>query len=165
MQSISANLRDPSWWFTAVVIGVTASVAAGFLKDYIEGRYGLFLAWSRRQSDRRRLSREEALNRWSSDESLLTIAFLRMLYSVVVFTAFGMLYTHFVTFLRLKHDTDSVLNAALSTKQVLTLAIGGISMLWFSFETAERVFRVQSCFRRFRDERGLPRLFSSDDEL
>lgn len=36
MGKIAEALADPSWWFTAVVVGVLAGVAGGMLKDSID---------------------------------------------------------------------------------------------------------------------------------
>jgi len=35
MESIYRLLRDPTWWFTAVVIGIIASLSASYLRDGI----------------------------------------------------------------------------------------------------------------------------------
>ena len=44
MEQISQTVRDPAWWFTAVVVAIVASVVGGFTKDY---RLGWFLTWSK----------------------------------------------------------------------------------------------------------------------
>jgi hypothetical protein len=36
MNAILSNLRDPSWWFTAIFVTIIAGVASGFLKEKIE---------------------------------------------------------------------------------------------------------------------------------
>ena len=35
MESIPTLVKDPGWWFTAVVVGLLVSVAAGFAQNYL----------------------------------------------------------------------------------------------------------------------------------
>jgi hypothetical protein len=43
MHNIVVNLKDPGWWFTAVVIAVCVGIGAGFAKDAIQALCLIFL--------------------------------------------------------------------------------------------------------------------------
>ena len=100
MESILSNLRDASWWFTAVLIGTLASIAAGFLKDYLERRYGLFLKWSASRRELARAERAKAIDEWSNSEGLVMVVLLKTTYTLLIFTASSLLVALYITYIR-----------------------------------------------------------------
>src|SRR5689334_9102938 len=50
MASILAELREPGWWFSVVLVAIVASVIAGFLKDIIARRLSKTSTWFRRRA-------------------------------------------------------------------------------------------------------------------
>jgi hypothetical protein len=164
MEDIISNLRSPSWWFTAVLIGVIASVTSAFIKDYLERKLGVFLAWSQHKRDSLKQERQRILDKWSSSESLLTIALLRMLYAIVILMSECMILGFYVTILRINYNT-ALTTHVLSFMQITYIIFGAVSLIWLSFHALSRIFLVQECFRRFREARDLPRLFVDDDDV
>ena len=87
MDRILEHLRDPSWWFTAVIIGVIASILAGFTKDYLERKFGILLLRSKKKREAARLARTKAIEAWSQNEGLVTLILLRTILTAIVVVA------------------------------------------------------------------------------
>jgi hypothetical protein len=86
MDGIKKLVADPAWWFTAVIIGLLASLAASYIRDaisYVASRYS---AWARDRRARRlaRLSYETQL--LINFPTLLVAELLRCMYLATLFT-------------------------------------------------------------------------------
>jgi uncharacterized membrane protein YeaQ/YmgE (transglycosylase-associated protein family) len=87
VDAIANHLRDPGWWFTAVIIGIIGSVVAGFTKDYLERKFGILILRSKKKKEDARLARKEAIEAWSQNEGLVTIVFLKALITAIIVVA------------------------------------------------------------------------------
>jgi hypothetical protein len=73
MSGIVANLKDPTWWFSAFFIAIVASVIAGFAKDRI-GLLGASLSSSMKQRQEKRLiARQAKIEKILENDTLLIL--------------------------------------------------------------------------------------------
>ena len=165
LNAITNNLLDPSWWFTAVFIAVFSSIIAAFAKDYLERKFGFFLAWTAKTRAERSAHREEVIAAWSSNEGLLTIILLRMLYSVVLFLFGGTVLVLYVTYIKLKFPSTTGLTGMeevplrmLATFLILTLLTSNLA-----YWAGTRISLAQACLKRFESSKKLPKLASDND--
>lgn len=86
MDKIIANLQDPSWWFTSVVIAIGASILAAYAKDFIEFFLSRFSTRAKRAFDRRRRQREEKLKILVNNPNILVIEYIRAAIYIIVFS-------------------------------------------------------------------------------
>ena len=165
MNSIVTNLLDPSWWFTAVVVAILASIIAAFGKDYIERRFNIFIAWSADRREDKANRREAVIAAWSKTEALLIILLLRMLYSVLLCLTSGTLTSLYVTYVRLKFpSTDQVTGlSAAPVRYLVSVAVLTLLSSVLAYSTVTNISLTEACFRRFRDARNLPKLTDDDD--
>lgn len=87
--AIQKTLQDPSWGLSTVPIGVIVGILAGFGKDWLEKRFGIFLNWSAAKRQQRKAEREDSISMWSSSEGMVTIIFSLLLLRSLFFFGFG----------------------------------------------------------------------------
>jgi hypothetical protein len=150
------NLKDPAWWFTAVLIAVLASTSASFLKDYLEGKFNFFLSWSVKKREQARINKQEIINAWSSSETLLIIAILYGVYSFLIFVAVFIFITICLSSLDVKYKLT---HEAIRVKHIIGLALALICLSWTVWTTARMFICVGACIKKFCQSRGLPKLW------
>lgn len=157
MDAITKSLNDPSWWFSTVIIAIAASVMAGFAKDWLEDRYGIFLRWSSTKRQQMRDDRNAIIAGWSSSESLLTVALLKMLFWTTGYFALALMLLIYITYLRLKFNYDGLLGVdGLSQRQIFKLSLGVLAVAYYTFKVTRIVFVTADMIKAFREARGLP---------
>ena len=158
MDAIANHLRDPGWWFTAVIIGIIGSVVAGFTKDYLERKFGILILRSKKKKEDARLARKEAIEAWSQNEGLVTIVFLKALITAIIVVALLTGSLLMLVYMRVTHGDDQ--NLPLASILLLTLLIAlFFTTIWIS--TSE-ISISKECFREFRRRRELPPLSSGN---
>ncbi len=165
MQSIFSSIKDPAWWFTVFFIGIIVSVAAGFLKDWIAGafaKYSRTLREHRRAKAQRREALFEAL---AANEAFLILSMVRLMGLVVLSFLIMGVYFCLPVMAELKEILCSVAPGADKcsralqpfAEKVLILVTGGLAMLT-SYKASSRFGLVMEGLRRYRKQRGLPRV-------
>jgi hypothetical protein len=71
MQKILENLKDPSWWFTAVFIGIVASVLAAFFHSILTAALSTVSMRYRAWQERKKAEEEREIMLIASDNTLL----------------------------------------------------------------------------------------------
>ena len=157
MDAIIANTKDPAWWFSAFIVAIIASIIAGFFKDWLERRFGLFLRWSRDARDRARANRAAIIEAWSSSEGLLAIALLHMLYLVITFIALCLAVSLMGLHLELKYGDKPLTSIAqLSPRKAVAFAVGWVAVFVYGVRVFQIVGRSQEAISAFRTNRNLP---------
>lgn len=156
LNSIANNLRDPSWWFTTFIIGIIASVAAGFAKDYLETRFNLFLAWSRPKREQARLRKQESIEAWSKNESRVIIVLLTSVQFVILCFSFLTFIIVHLDYLKLRYGMTGITTLdKLPIQQAIWLLIVFLLTLWLSWRTVRILAYSAACLRRFCQSQGL----------
>jgi len=160
MENIYKYLRDPGWWFSAFVIAVVASVIAGFAKDYLERRFGVFLNWSRSRREERRQERARLIAAWSANETLLAVVLLQTLFAMVICVSMGIVCILLVAYLGVGFGFTGIgLVVGPPWSGVFVLGGSLIAFLYVSFRTVVLVSRASNIVKTFRRKRELPRFF------
>ena len=154
MEAIANHLQDPGWWFTAVIIGIVASVLAGFTKDYLEKRVGNVLTRSKTKREKARVARQKAIDAWSQNESLVLITLVRMVSMLLLAVCTIIMSVQFLLFLMaLKEAGQSV---SVFNGLLLLSLLGGC---FYACAVASSDISIGGdCLQAFRRSRGLPRL-------
>jgi hypothetical protein len=160
LNSIANNLRDPSWWFNAFIVGTVVSVVGAFLKDYLERRFNLFwAAWSRKKRGQAKLRKQERIEAWSQNEWRVIIVMLMALeIGFITFWVGGMAFMY-LNYLRLRYGIGGVGVRSfqmLPTWHASWLAIAYLSWLWMIWKTVRAVAYSAACAERFYQSKGLP---------
>jgi hypothetical protein len=157
MASILSSVKDPAWWFTAVIVAVFAGVVSGFAKDLLERRFSIFIAWSSRQRQEARKRRNAAVQAWSSSEGLISIAVLQTIYWSLATIGCGILGALFMVFLSLKHRAPGlgiVSNFTPVEVVALFFVFGGFFQL--SARVMVLIGKTNEAMRKFRQRENLP---------
>ena len=88
-----------------------------------------------------------------------------MLFSWTIFGVATLLIALYVTYLRLKFGVSGIETfSGLPQRQIISLSLMLTILCWLAFVTSVRISRVQSCLKKFRLSRKLPRI-SDEDEV
>lgn len=92
MDSIFKLLKDPSWWFTIILIGILASLAAAYLRDWISLLASHLSQKAKLRRDQRLARENEFRQLLLADSNLLIVELLLTLLSVICFLALTFFY-------------------------------------------------------------------------
>ena len=148
MNAIINNVKDPSWWFSAVFVAIIASIFAGFLKERLEKWLGItFSIWKNK-----RLQNEEARARiieaLLADPLYLQIALYRALKAVILF---GVMTTIYVGAAFLSTSTSPF------GWKLMILFVGGLNVV-ITYRTSKLISIVGDTIRTYRKRNNLPKL-------
>jgi hypothetical protein len=91
MGRILEYLKDPSWWFTALFVGMIASLLAGYLKDWIPLVASQYSVTARRRRRKRLVRMARQIIRIKRDPRLLLSHMARLIIDFI-FILFGFLF-------------------------------------------------------------------------
>jgi hypothetical protein len=160
MEPIFNYLKDPGWWFSTVLVAIIASVIAGFLKDRISTFLSHFSQKLRDRSTKRKIEQEELINILVSNNTYLVLAFLRVIFSVIMFIGTMTMFLLMPIYAEIK---PSSLNSEISSaiKFFFSISVfpllGGLSM-GFGFRATSGLNIVAKAIKRYRIENKLPKL-------
>lgn len=164
MQKILEHLRDPSWWFTAVVVAVVASILAGIIKDFAERRFNLFLAWTRESRERRRRRRKEVVAAWSRSEGTVALSVLKLVFVTNVLVGVGVIWAIGRMVDRRPHDPVAHSDMlGLGIWGMFSLAIQVFIVAYVAYHTSVQALLTQEIVGEFCRKHGLPFLAEDGD--
>lgn len=146
MEEILKDLASPGWWFTALVVAIIASVAAGFAKDAASVWLASASSWYRRRRAVAIARHRRRVDALASDAALLAVDTIRAV-NLSVWFLFAS-----VIFFALPLWTDATLasarfaswawpgfsaEAAVAYTRVMILAFGLLSMVTGFSATSE----------------------------
>jgi hypothetical protein len=147
MERILDKLLDPSIW----IVGLLVGMAARFIGQYLETRWGVFLSWSRARREQLRLERESIVKAWSQDQGLVTLTLLRALESMVAMFAILLVDLLVLFYAHTISDGDAI--RAFFVVAALLLTMCFFAFMWINMR---QLSIAVDCFREFRTARGLP---------
>ena len=151
MDTIANHLRDPGWWFTAVIMAIIAGIVAGFSKDYLEKRYDLFLLHSAKRRQEARLLKERSIEAWSENESVLIIDILQTLYYFIGSSLLTILMVMTLQFNQTKYGVSQ-----LSNLRIFGLFLLFVLTFRLNWVFVKQALHSNDCLRRFCKAKGLP---------
>ena len=126
MQQIYQLLSDPGWWFTAVLIGILASLCASYIRDFFEYLLSHLSSVYRRRLEARREKRRRIIHVLANESTLHIVVGLLLLTFTVMFATLILLYVTFPVYLRARYFTDLPLAPRDVSRLNDTLALAGI---------------------------------------
>lgn len=154
MNGVIQNLKDPSWWFTALFMGILASVLAGFLKDHIERWLSSLSVNFRSARAKKAGEREQLIESLASDAQFLTLAYLEAIEGLLLFVTITLLFfalPGFIEFMPLSPITGFPIPRIL-------VPVTGIMSIFAAFFAASRIALVRQAYRLYRTKKGFPKL-------
>ena len=85
MKRIVDFLADPAWWFTAVFVGVMASLFASYLRDVIGRAVATVSARQRKRSETRARELARRADELAADKTMFLLANMKAIGATVVF--------------------------------------------------------------------------------
>jgi MFS family permease len=163
MQQIAANLRDPSWWFSAFFIAIIASVIAGFAKDRISSWISAVSSKYRNARQAREAQRLAAIKALAENEGFLIVSMIRASTGTLIAVSSSILFflaPLFIEFIQRMCEED---NSVAGICRIGGRLLAGILVGAFGAVTAFAAYRAASLtkttfegYRAYRKKRGLP---------
>jgi len=75
MDSILKALRDPSWWFTVIIIGIFVGVLGGLLKDGLKTAVPQLIQRYRQSRKERKAADQQQVDFWISNPDVMRLEF------------------------------------------------------------------------------------------
>ena|SRR5436853_64710 len=162
MDDILKNLQDPSWWFTVWVAGIIIAFGCGLLITPTERKLATISSWYEARSAIRRARREAAVTALATNPQYLTIAYLRvletMLFCLGTFLALVLLHVKLLT---AQQETYRLYVAPEFLPEGYWIVVGGVltlGLLVIGYRAGKRLSVVGAAVRKYRKDNGLPRL-------
>ena len=92
MDRIREFLRDPGWWFTAILAGVVVSLLASYLRDLIAKAAAAVSTSQRKRNELRSRELAEKAHAIAADGIVLVLENIRALAATVIFFDLGVLF-------------------------------------------------------------------------
>ena len=148
MDAIANHLRDPGWWFTAVIVGIAGGVVAGFVKELLEKQFGIFLANSKAKRERAKLARKQSVEAWSQSEGLVLLVMVRALGTTLLIFISMLLDVLLLIYARIHYGGSA---QGVPLQMVIMLALLNAAIIWAMFKTSGRTAQSGDCFKNFGD--------------
>ena len=139
MEAIANHLRDPDWWFTAIVIGTVVSIGAAFGKEYLTEYF----------EEARELKRER-IRAWSKSASLLIISWLYAISQLI----YAILAGFSLNILILQTGRGETLSFLI----IIAGATCFLALLFYLWSATRNLLHCLDCLREFGISRKLPPL-------
>lgn len=152
MSRICVLLRDPTWWFTAVLVAVLASLAASFLRDVLLSALATVSRTCRQVKQRSDDSIAQQANTLANDETLLVLATCTEIRSFLVFLASLTIYTTSFCARWVVRSMGSPDTEFLWILGGITLVSGSV-MFYFVFSHRQNARAVAAAYRKLAAER------------
>lgn len=160
LDAIVANIKDPSWWFSAFFIAIVASVFAGFLKDKIERYLSSISAHIKNHRAKSISARKEIIESLVEHPVFLNLAFHRAVLRMILYVLIMLLFISTPLLLQTTpsaHDTFFWFGQRELALNFLTPLIGLLSVVVGYRATASLSIAFDS-FKAYREKHGLPKL-------
>ena len=156
MNAIVSNLRDPSWWFTAIFVTIIAGVASGFLKEKIErlisSLSSRYKSWASAGAE----ARENVVRVLAENPQFLALAYIGVVAGLLIHVLAVIMY--FVTILffdAAPHDAVSG-DARRFVIWTILMPLLGAAATYVGFRATARLSLVIRALRLYREKNGFP---------
>ena len=156
MDPILSNLRDPSWWFTAIFVTIIAGVASGFLKEKIENLISCLSSRYKSCASARAEARENVVRVLAENPQFLTLAYVNVAVGLLIHVLAVIMYLVTAWFLGASpHDAIAEDARRFMLWKILAPLLGAAAT-YVGFRATARLSLVMRALRLFREKNGLP---------
>lgn len=118
MESIAKIIKDPTWWFTAVLIGILVSLIASYLRDFVSWFASKSSSVLRARREKRLEEERVRIELLVAFPELLTMEITRAAISVVIFLATFSLYVSYPGFIETMCNTPEMMKLSILSPTV-----------------------------------------------
>jgi hypothetical protein len=157
MNAIADLFKDPAWWFTAVVVGIFASVIAGFAKDYISLLASKVSVASAKRRERKLEVRKASVEAMIADSRYMYIMILLAIISLLFTMVLIIVFFESPILLTAVPEADSTLRESrdLATWRILAPTVGILANI-MAYLTTSRLSVIYEAIREYCKRNGLP---------
>jgi spore maturation protein SpmA len=156
MNAILSNLRDPSWWFTAIFVTIIAGVASGFLKEKIEKLISSLSSRYRSWASARAEARENVVRVLAENPQFLTLAYTSVVAGLLIHVLAVIMYLVTTLFFdAAPHDAVSGDAHRFMIWKIL-MPLLGAAATYVGFRATARLSLVIRALRLYRGKNGFP---------
>lgn len=155
MNTILSNLRDPSWWFTAIFVTIIAGVASGFLKEKIEKLISSLSSHYKSWASARAEARENIVRALAENAQFLTLAYISVVAGLLVHVLAVIMYLVTTLFFdAAPHEAVSGDTRFMIWKILMPLL--GAAATYVGFRATARLSLVIRALKLYREKNGFP---------
>lgn len=157
MNAVADLFKDPAWWFTAVVVGIFASLIAGFAKDYVSllaSKVSVAAAYRRERNLKVRKACVEAM---IADSTYMYIMILLAIISLLFTMALVIIFVGSPILLNAIPDANSALRESRdpSTGKILAPTVGILANI-MAYLTSSRLSVIYEAIHVYCKRNGRP---------
>lgn len=147
MSTILSNLRDPSWWFTAIFVTIIAGVASGFVKETLEKLIASSSSRYKSWLSARAESRENVVRALADNPQFLALVYTSVVAGLLIHVLAVIAYLVATLFIgATRHDV---------LWQILAPPLGAAAA-YVGFRATARLSLVTRALRLYREKNGFP---------
>jgi spore maturation protein SpmA len=156
MNAILSNLRDPSWWFTALFVTIIAGVASGFLKEKIEKLISSLSSRYKAWASARAEARENAVRVLAENPQFLTLTYINVVAGLLIHVLAVIMYLVTTLFFdAAPHDAVAGDARRFMIWKIL-MPLLGAAATYFGFRATARLSLVIRALKLYREKNGFP---------
>jgi hypothetical protein len=153
MDGIKRLLSDPTWWFTAVIVGILASLFASYIRDAVSWLASRAFKLSRKRRDRRLAMEARRIDFLAGHPDLLILEMGKLILEVLYFALIAGLSISILMFLTLSQKISAP-NVSLWDNKFFGYGASGVFGLLSGFLGALISFRLRIVSRARRKYEG-----------
>ena len=158
MDAILSNLRDPSWWFTAIFVTIIAGVASGFLKEKIENLISSLSSRYKSWASARAEARENVVRVLAENPQFLTLAYINVVVGLLIHVMAVIMYLVTTLFFdAAPHDAVAGDARRFMIWKIL-MPLLGAAATYVGFRATARLSLVIRALKLYREKNGFPKV-------
>lgn len=158
MDAILSNLRDPSWWFTAIFVTIIAGVASGFLKEKIESLTSSLSSRYKSWASARAEARENVVRVLAENPQFLTLAYINVVVGLLIHVMAVIMYLVTTLFFdAAPHDAVAGDARRFMIWKIL-MPLLGAAATYVGFRATARLSLVVRALKLYREKNGFPKV-------
>jgi len=155
MNAILSNLRDPSWWFTAIFVTILAGVASGFLKEKIEKLISSLSSRYKSWASARAEARENVVRMLAENPQFLTLTYINVVAGLLIHVLAVIMYLVTTLFFDAAPH-DAVAGDARRFMIWILMPLLGAAATYVGFRATARLSLVIRALKLYREKNGFP---------
>jgi len=156
MNAILSNLRDPSWWFTALFVTIIAGVASGFLKEKIEKLFSSLSSRYESWASARAEVRENVVRVLAENPQFLALAYISVVAGLLIHVLAVIMYLFTTLFFdAASHEAVSGDAGRFMIWEIL-MPLLGVAATYVGFRATARLSLVIRALKLYREKKWLP---------
>lgn len=158
MNAILSNLRDPSWWFTAIFVTILAGVASGFLKEKIEKLISSLSSCYKSWASARAEAREHVVRVLAENPQFLTLAYINVVAGLLIHVLAVIMYLVTTLFFDAAPHGAVAGDAGRFMIWKILMPLLGAAATYVGFRATARLSLVIRALKLYREYNGFPKV-------